>query len=131
MSNELRKNPRFVSAEGIAASLIVEDREWAGILQNFSSSGFAVLISEKPDVAENTLVEIRFSPPETAELLNFTATISNRKEEGDHVRLGCLITDMRGQSEAYLSFLTRMMFSQGMLRSMATKPVKCRPATPG
>lgn len=124
MQNDLRQNPRFLSSDGVPARMLVDGREWQGVLHNFSSTGFAIVLTEDIGEVGQTRLEVVFAAP-TGEL-KFSAVVSNKTAEAGKTRLGCRITDMHGLGEAYFSFLTQMMFSQGMLKSMATKPVKCR-----
>ncbi len=128
MDNDLRQNPRFIMSGGVAARVRLDGEEQTGFLQNFSSTGFAVLVDTAPkEAAAGMLVEVRFQAPGPGgRELRLSAEISNRRQEEGQCRLGCRIIDMHDHSEAYFAFLTKMMFSQGLIRSMATKPVKYR-----
>lgn len=132
MQNDLRQNPRFVSNGGVSARALIKGEERAGRLQNFSSTGFAILLAGEVGDMDGAALNVYFVPPGSAgEELELSAIVSNRAQDGENTRLGCRITDMHGQAEAYFSFLTKMMFSQGLIRSMATKPVKCRTPAAG
>lgn len=129
MQNELRQNPRFVSKGGVNADMVIAGREVTGKLQNFSSSGFAIVLHGGFDTATQQSLEVAFDSG--AGEMRISAVVCNQSSDGEHTRIGCRIVDMHGHADAYFAFLTQMMFSQGMIASMATKPVKCRPPAGG
>ncbi len=127
MSNDLRKTPRFVATEGVPARIFVEGKSLNGTIHNFSSTGFAIALSEDPGGTALTPVDAFFSTPTVPEV-RISACISNRRSADGHVWLGCQITGMHQYADAYFGFLTAIMSKQGFLRSMATKPVKVKNA---
>lgn len=130
MENDLRKTPRFIATDGVAARILVEDRALNGTMHNFSSTGFAVALEEEPGGPSAAPIEVIFSTQNGQEL-KLSAVIINRRIQGiADIWLGCQITDMHHCADAYFGFLTTIMSKQGFLKSMATKPVKARKVDP-
>lgn len=126
MKNDLRKNPRFVASEGIPAQVHINGKTLGGILLDFSSTGFAVVVSEELGQTSESSLEVEFCAQNSQTMLYLSARVVNQDNLSDQrIRLGCTITDMKHQSREYFSFLTAILGKQGFLKSMATKPVKC------
>lgn len=127
MQNELRKNPRFISTEGITASIQIEQEVLHGTILNFSSTGFAVVVNEEAGKSSHNqgCIKVAFLAPEQNCELKLSASITNKRTlESGQIRLGCHITDMHDQAKEYFTFLTGILGKQGFLKSMATKPKK-------
>lgn len=123
MTDDLRKNPRFLATDGVAARIFVGERELAGSIHDFSATGFSVVLEEPIEESGQVPIEVVFSGGKAD--LKLSALIINKKTRDElNTRLGCQITDMYDQSNAYFTFLTSIMFKQGFLKSMAKKPIK-------
>lgn len=130
MANDQRKTPRFVATDGVPARILLDDRSLNGTMHDFSSTGFAVSLEEETGGGAEAPIEVVFSTQNGQEL-KLSAVITNTRIQGiADIWLGCRITDMHHHAEAYFSFLTTIMSTQGFLRSMATKPVKARKPDP-
>lgn len=126
MKNDLRKNPRFVASEGIPARILAHAKSLNGTILNFSSTGFAVVVSEEFGHTDGATLDVEFSAQNQRTQLKLTAQVVNKEALSDkRMRLGCTITDMNNLSKEYFTFLTGILGKQGFLKSMATKPVKC------
>lgn len=127
MDNDLRKNPRFISTDGVPARVFLEDQVLEGNICNFSSTGFALIVTEELGELSPAPLEIVFTAAPKNTELKIAAVVTNRSpRENGETRLGCQITDLRTHANDYFFFLTQIMSRQGFLKSMATKPLKCR-----
>ncbi|OQA30626.1 MAG: hypothetical protein BWY57_02739 [Betaproteobacteria bacterium ADurb.Bin341] len=123
MSEDLRKNPRFVSTSGITARILIGQRALSGTLCDFSATGFSAILDEAFEGGGGTPIEVAFVDDTGKKQLKLSALVNNqRTQEGAKTRLGCQITDFHDQSDAYLAFLTSVMYTQGFWKSMAKKP---------
>ena len=106
MTNDLRKNPRFVATQSIAARVQINGLDLPGNLHNFSSTGFAVVLAEEIAVAAPMPIDVFFSPDNGQTTLKISALAINTNDQGG-TRLGCQITDLHDQAEACLLYTSR------------------------
>lgn len=125
MKPELRKNPRFLAYDGIPTVLTVGQKNWPGRIHDFSATGFAVALPDDADIKVDAALTITFSPGEDLAAIALSATVANRGLMPDGKRrIGCLLGELGDQANAYFGFLAALVGKQGMIRSMAVKPVK-------
>lgn len=125
MSNDLRKNPRFLASDGIPATITVVKRTLSGTLHNFSSTGFALVVNDTLEDLHQTPIVVSFIATSPNKELSISALVTNQMTNASATtRLGCQITDMKDHTETYFGFLTTLLGKQGLLMSMAKKPVK-------
>ncbi len=123
MSEDLRKNPRFISTSGITARILIGQRALSGTLCDFSATGFSAILDEAFEGGGGTPIEVAFADETGKKQLKLSGLVNNRTpQEGAKTRLGCQITDFHDQSDAYFAFLTSVMYRQGFWKSMAKKP---------
>lgn len=125
MANDLRKNPRFLASDGIPATIKVAGKSLGGTLHNFSSTGFAVVVNDTLEDLHQSPIDVMFVAESLKKEMKISATVTNQMTNTSATtRLGCQITDMKDHAETYFAFLTTLLSKQGLLMSMAKKPVK-------